>query len=146
MILNFDTFQRVKSLTAGTNITLSDADGVVEISAADAPEDFSALQADVAALGGRLRTLESTSQPMLTNGPLPPGATEQILTLLVPELARIDRIHVGDGLILERSLDECWMLSAQAILGVLAVGAVDMVLNFVTFQRIKSLKAGRTSR
>ena len=65
-------------------------------------------------------TLEGTSQPMLTNGPLPPGSAYQILTLLVPELAKIDRAQIGDGLILEQSLDEYWMLRAQTILGILA--------------------------
>ena len=66
--------------------------------------------------------------------PLPPGSAHQILTLLVPEMARIDRIQVGFGLILERSLDEYWMLSAEPLFSVLAVGAVEMVLTFDPFQ------------
>ena len=42
------------------------------------------------ALGTRLTTLESTSQPMLTNGPQPDPA-ERMLTLLV----QIERIQVS---------------------------------------------------
>ena len=78
----------------------------------------------------------------MSNGPLPPGPVEQIMTLLVPELARIDRNQVNYGLILERSLEGYWMLSAQTIFGVLAVDVVPMILNFDAFQRVKSLKAG----
>ena len=64
------------------------------------------------------------------------------MTLLAPELARIDRFQIGYGLTLEKSLDEYWMLSAQTVYGVLALGAVPLITNFETFQRVKSLTAG----
>ena len=87
MIINFDDFQRVKSLRTESNVSLADVDGVVTISAA------ADLETDLTALTTRVAALEASSQPMLTNGPLPPG--NKVLTLLVPELARLDRIQVG---------------------------------------------------
>ena len=94
------------------------------ISAADAQGEINAIEADLTALGARVTTLESTSQPMLSNGPQPdpPG---QLMTILVPELARIDRIQVTYGLILERALPGgYWALSAHPHSG--------MVMNFGT--------------
>ena len=64
------------------------------------------------------------------------------MTLRVPELASIDRIQVGYGLILERSLGEHWMLSAQTLLGVLSPGAVPLIQNSPDFQSVNSLRAG----
>jgi hypothetical protein len=125
---------RAKSLRAGANVSLTEVEGLVTISSGVS-------QADVSALAGRVTILENTSQPMLQNGPLPPG--EKVLTLLFPELARIERIQIGYGLLLERVEPAgYWSLAAQTIYGVLAENAVGMILNFEDFQRVKSLRAG----
>ena len=55
---------------------------MVEISAADAQDEIDALQAGLMAIEARVSALETTGQPMLTNGPLPPGPAERIMTLL----------------------------------------------------------------
>ena len=107
---------------AGSNVSLTDVGGLVTISS-------DASQADVSALAGRVTALENTSQVRLQNGPLPPG--EKVLTLLVPELARLERIQVGSGLLLERVEPAgYWSLAAQTNYGVLAENAVGMILSF----------------
>ena len=101
----------LKRLRAGANVSLVEADGAVEISATVARGAVDDLQTDVAALQARLDSLELTPQPMLTNGPMPPG--DHVPSLLVPELATADRIEAGCGLILERAEPEgYWKLSA----------------------------------
>ena len=65
------------------------------------------------ALEARVSALEAPSpQPALSNGPLPPGPVQQIMTLYVPEIGAIDRAQVIYGLILERTLAGYWMLGA----------------------------------
>jgi hypothetical protein len=126
----------IKSLLAGANVSLPEAAGIVTISAS-----VDAVAADVAFLAARLDDLVLTSQPRLVNGPLPPG--EQILSLLVPELARVDRIEIGYGLVLQRVEPAgYWKLSAQGLLGVLAPGAIPLISSTATEQAIKSLQTG----
>ena len=69
-----------------------------------AQEDIMELQADVAAaqtqLGtadSRLTALEATKQLFLSNGPLPPGPVEQIMTLFAPETDAIDKVQINYG-------------------------------------------------
>ena len=103
MVMDFPTYQQISSLRAGSKVTLAETEGIITISAADAQDETNAIEAELTALGARVTTLEGTTQPMLTNGPQPdpPG---QLITLVAPELARIDRTQVNYGLVLERVL------------------------------------------
>ena len=76
MVMDFPTYQQIKSLRAGSNVTLAESEGSITTSAADAQEEINAIEADLTALGARATTLEGTTQPMLTNGPQPdpPGS------------------------------------------------------------------------
>ena len=143
LILTTGSVQSLKCLAAGANVSLADAGGVVTLAADVA-------QADLEALAERLDGLELTSQPMLENGPLPPEGA-QVLTLLVPELGRIDRIEVSNGLLLERvdlmradpedHPSGYWRLSAR-LLSVIAANAAPLILTAGSVQSLKCLAAG----
>ena len=64
------------------------------------------------------------------------------MTLFVPGSNTNDRVQVRYGLILERSLDGYWMLSAQGLFNVQALGVVPMLLDGLTSQSVKALLAG----
>ena len=57
-------------------------------------------------------------------------------------ITRIDKVQIDYGLVLERSPDGYWKLSAGAIASALAFGAAPMVLNFPEYQGVKALLAG----
>ena len=75
--------------------------------------DVDAAEAAIGELDTRVDALEATKQPLLSNGPLPPGLAAQIPTLFAPETNVVDRVQMNYGLVLARSPDGYWMLSAR---------------------------------